>query len=116
VRVAARGRIDGEETRIRLMASSRRASSEIRQVMDTQTPRDVAQSLPIHREESAQQSAVAQFLDPTPPAFGVASQPFQDSGHFGRDHGFAIAEQPAREVDQKHVTPYREPFDHPFTR
>jgi hypothetical protein len=82
------------------MASSRRASSEIRQVMDTQTPRDVSQSLPVHREESAQQSAVAQFLDPTPPAFGVASQTFQDSGHFGRDRGLAITEQPAGEVDQ----------------
>ena len=98
------------------MASSHRASSEIRQVMDTQTPRDFPQSLPIRREESAQQSAVTEFLDPSPPAFGVASQPFQDSGHLGRDRGLAIAEQPAREVDQKHVTPHREPFDHPFTR
>ncbi len=54
------------------MASSRQASSEIRQVMDTQTPRDVAESLPMRREESAKQSAVTQLLDPGPPAFGVA--------------------------------------------
>ena len=74
--------------------------------MHTQTLRDVAQSLPIHREESAQQAAVAEFLDPTPPAFGVASQPFQDSRHLGRDRGLAVAEQPAREVDQKQVTPH----------
>jgi hypothetical protein len=78
----------------------REAPAQIRQVMHTQTSSDVSQSLPIHREESAQQSAVAQFLDPTPPAFGVASQTFQDSGHFGRDRGLAITEQPAGEVDQ----------------
>ena len=63
------------------------APAQIRQVMHTQTPRDISQSLPIHREESAQQAAVTELLDPSPSAFGIAPQPFQDSRHFGRDRG-----------------------------
>src|SRR5580693_9410120 len=92
VTTAFSNRSRAEEGFLNRFALSREAPAQIRHVMDTQTPRDVSQSLPIHREESAQQSAVTEFLDPRPPAFGVASQTFQDSGHLGRDRGLAIAE------------------------
>jgi hypothetical protein len=57
--------------------------------MHSQPPGDISQALPIHREESAQRAAVAQFLDPAPPPFGVSSKPFQDSGHSRTGHRIA---------------------------
>jgi hypothetical protein len=79
------------------MASSRRASSEIRQVMHTQAPRDVSQSLPIHREKSAQQSTVTEFLDPRPPTFGAAAKPVEFIRPLGRDRGPVVAKRVAGE-------------------
>ena len=59
---------------------SRRASAQVRQVMHAQAGRHFPQSLAAGREESAQQPALAQLLQPRPPALRAAAQPIEDPG------------------------------------
>src|SRR5262245_56656371 len=60
-------------------ALSRGTSAEIGQVMDTQASCDFAQTLAACRKEAAQQPALAQLLQPRPPALRAAAQPIEDS-------------------------------------
>jgi hypothetical protein len=66
---------------------ARRASSQICQVVHVQVRGDFSQALAAGGEESAQEAALAEFLQARLPAFHTAAQPIQDSGQLIRDHG-----------------------------
>jgi len=51
-------------------------------------------------EETAQQPACRQLLQPRLPVLGVAPQPLEDPGQLTGDHGFALAEQPPGVLQQ----------------
>src|SRR5208283_5929958 len=84
-------------------ASSRRAAAQVRQVVHAQTPGDFPQPGSAGGEETAQQPARGQLLQPTLPVFGVAPQPLEDPRQLTGDHGFALAEQPPGVLHQEQV-------------
>src|SRR5271157_1436051 len=94
-------------------ASSRRAAAQVRQVVDAQTLGDFPQPGSAGGEESAQQPARGQLLQPTLPVLGVAPQPLEDPGQLTGDRGFAFAEHPPGVLHQKQVIAQRESFEHP---
>src|SRR5262245_64121715 len=77
-------------------ALSRGTPAEIGQVMDTQASCNFAQALTARREEAAQQPALAQLLQPRPPALGTAAQPVEDSCQLLRNSRLALAKEPPR--------------------
>ena len=67
--------------------------AQVREVMHAQAACHFAQSLAARREEAAQQPALAELLDPRPPALGIAPEPLEDSGKLG-----GIAALPSRDI------------------
>ena len=94
---------------------SRRAAAEICQVVHAEVRGDFAQARPAGGEESAEEAALAEFLEPGVPAFHGAAEAFEDSRDLGRDRGFAVPEEPAGVIDQDEVASQGEIFQHPFT-
>ncbi|MGO9914105.1 MAG: hypothetical protein ACLQIB_05240 [Isosphaeraceae bacterium] len=60
--------------------------------LQTQAFRDFSQALPTSREETAEETALAQLLQPCPPGFRATAEPIEDGGHFTRDRRPALAE------------------------
>src|SRR5208337_565493 len=81
-------------------ASSRRAAAQVRQVVHAQPLGDFPQPGSAGGEETAQQPACGQLLQPRLPVLGVTSQPLEDPGQLTGDHGFALAEQPPGVLQQ----------------
>ena len=52
-----------------------------------------AKSKTRRRRESAQQAALAELLDPRPPALGVTAKSLEDGCKLGRDRGLAVADR-----------------------
>ena len=84
-------------------ALSRRATAEVCEVMHSQVCGDFSQALSAGGEESAEQSAGLQFLEPGLPALGAGAETFEDPSQLGRDRGLAVAEEPAGVIDQEQV-------------
>jgi hypothetical protein len=97
-------------------ALSRRAAAQVCEVMHSQVCGDFAQALSIGGKESAEQAASLEFLEPGLPGFRACAETFEDPSQLGRDHGFAIAEEPAGVIDQEQVVSQRESAQHPLTR
>ena len=55
--------------------------------------------------------ALAEFLDPRPPALGIGADPFEDSRKLGRDRDLAVSEEAARVIYQKQIVSQRECLD-----
>src|SRR5271157_1663414 len=95
-------------------ASSRRAATQVRQVVHARTLGDFPQSGSAGSEETAQQPACGQLPQPRLPVLGITPQTLEDPGQLTGDHGFALAEQPPGVLHQKQVIAQRESFEHPF--
>src|SRR5271157_2659862 len=94
-------------------ASSRRAAAQVHQVVHAQTLGDCPQPGSAGGEETAQQPARGQLLQPTLPVLGVTPQPLEDASQLTADHGFVRAEQPPGVLHQEQVIAQQESFDHP---
>ena len=66
-------------------ASKRRAFRQVGHVLQAQTLGDFPQALPAGREEAAQETAPAQFLEPRLPVLRAAADPVENLGHFTRE-------------------------------
>ena len=67
-------------------------------------------------EESAEQSAGVQFLEPGVPRFRACAETFEDPSQLGRDRGFGVAEEPAGVIDQEQVGMVRTSHAEPGTK
>jgi hypothetical protein len=84
-------------------ALSRRAAAQVSQVMHAQPGSDLAQACASRGEESAKEAAAAELLEPSTPALHAAAESFEDSRYLGRHRGLAVAEKPARVIDQQEI-------------
>jgi hypothetical protein len=65
------------------IALPRRTSAEVREVVDFHARGDFAQAMPTRREESAEQAAALELLEPALPALGARAESLEDSRHLG---------------------------------
>jgi hypothetical protein len=81
-------------------------------VVDFHARGDFAQAMPTRREESAEQAAALELLEPALPALGARAESLEDSRHLGWDHGLAVAEEAAGVIDPliKFLQPNFDPF------
>ena len=91
-----------------------RAAAQVRQVVHVQTFGDFPQPGSASGEETAEQPARGQLVQPRLPVLGVAAQPLEDAGQFTEDHSLALAKQPTGVLHQEQVIAQRESFHHSF--
>ncbi len=97
-------------------ASSRRAATQVHQVVHAETFGNLPQPGSVGGEEAAQQPAGGQPPHPRLPVLDVAPQPLEDPGQFSGDHGFVLSELSPGVLHQVQVIAQRESCDRPFAR
>jgi hypothetical protein len=78
----ARRRAEGKEKGLQFLLA-RYAPAQGHEVVQAQAAGHFAEALSSCREKAAQQSALAELLDPRPPALGVGPEPFEDPNQLG---------------------------------
>jgi hypothetical protein len=97
-------------------ASGCRASGQVGHAPQAQLLGAFFESLPAAREKTAQETTVAQLLQPRLPVIRAAAQTVENLGHFARERRLPLAKKPPGIIHQEQVVAQRESGYHPFTR